>query len=597
MKKYLFFVFITLFANFFLQAQNITYKLASAEPHTHYFEVEMRVKDFKKEQVDFRLPTWTPGSYLIREYARHVEGVSVSNSKGKALDFEKTNKNTWSVQSNKAKEIVFKYRVYAYELTVRTSFVDISHGYINPASVFMYVEGLQDKEATLEIKPFKDWKVISTSLKPTDKNVWTLKIPNYTIFVDSPIEMGNHKVYTFKASGILHKVAVYGEGNYDEKNFTKDLAKIVEYATAVVGEHPKGDYTFIVHNVANGGGGLEHLHSTSLIFNRFGYGSEHGYRSWLGLVAHEYFHLWNVKRIRPEALGPFNYNEENYTHSLWVAEGITSYYDDLLLMRSGFMTKDQYMSYAIGNIRGHEGKTGKSVQSVADASFDAWIKFYRSNENSSNTTVSYYGTGAVYATLLDLQIIHSTKGEKSLDDLMSYLYKEFYQKKQKGYSDAEFQAAAEKIAGVKLDGFFKDYIFGTKTIDYDKYYGYAGIKVIKVANETLSLGVSTRDKGGKLVISRVNRDTPAYKYGLNVNDEILAINAYRIANSKGLSNAISRAKKGDKLAITIVRDGKLQVLEVVMQATEGKFDFSFQISDNMTKAQKIVYDKWLASKR
>ena len=173
----------------------------------------------------------------------------------------------------------------------------------------------------------------------------------------------------------------------------------------------------------------------------------------------------------------------------------------------------------------------------------------------------------------------------------------FYQKKQKGYSDAEFKAAAEHIAGVNLDDFFNDYIFGTKTIDYDKYFGYAGIKVIKIPNEPLMLGVSTIDKGGKLIISRVNRDTPAYKYGLNVNDEILAINGYRISSSKGLGNAISRAEKGDKLVVTFVRDGRLEVLEVVMQPTEGKFDFSFQESDKMTKAQKRVYDKWLASKR
>jgi predicted metalloprotease with PDZ domain len=597
MKKYLFFVLITFFANFLLQAQEITYKLSAPEPHTHYFEVEMHVKDFKKDQVDFRLPTWTPGSYLIREYARHVEGVSVQDGKGKALNFEKTNKNTWKVDSKKANEIVIKYRVYAFELTVRTSFVDISHGYLNGASIFMYVEGLQDNKATLEITPFKEWKVISTSLKPVANDPWTLQIPNYTILVDSPIEMGNHKVYTFKASGVLHKVAVYGEANYDEKTFTKDLAKIVESTTAIVGEHPGGDYTFIVHNVARGGGGLEHLNSTSLIFNRFAYGSEHGYRAWLGLVAHEYFHLWNVKRVRPEALGPFNYNEENYTHSLWVAEGFTAYYDDLLLVRSGFMTPDQYLGYAMGNIRGHEGKTGKDVQSVADASFDAWIKFYRSNENSSNTTVSYYGTGAVYATLLDLEIIHSTKGEKSLDDLMKYLYKEFYQKKQKGYSDAELQAAAELIAGKKLDGFFNDYIFGTKTIDYNKYYGYAGIEVVKAANEDLKLGVSTKDNGGKLVISRVNRATPAYNDGLNVNDEILAINGYRIASSKDLTSAIDRTKKGDKLKFTVVRDGRLENLEVTMQPTEGKFDFSFKVSDKKTKEQKVVYDKWLATKR
>ena len=287
---------------------------------------------------------------------------------------------------------------------------------------------------------------------------------------------------------------------------------------------------------------MEHLNSTTLEVSRAGY--QNNYNGFLTLVAHEYFHLWNVKRIRGKALGPFDYDNENYTHLLWVAEGFTSYYEDLILRRAGLITSDAFLNTIIYSIGGIENQPGNNVQSLAESSWDAWIKFYRPNENSSNTSISYYTKGSVIATLLDLEIMNNTNAEKTLDDVLKYLYNEYYKKQKRGFTDQEMQMAVEKVAGKSMKDFFDNYIFGTKSIDYQKYFNYAGLKanMNPVAGNEGFLGATTNNNGGKINITSLLRGSASYNFGLNVNDEIIAVDNNRLSNGEELTKFISAKK-------------------------------------------------------
>ncbi len=581
---------------FFSNAANATkieYFLSMPEPHTHYFEVEVKITDFEQEFIDFKLPVWAPGSYMIREYAKNVEGFIAKTGTGKILKNEKTRKNTWRVFSENADIVTITYRVYAFEASVRTSFLDDSHGYVNGTSVFMFVPQLLKNPLTVNINPYKTWKQITTGLEAAGNNKFILQAPDYDILVDSPIEIGNQKVLEFTADGgTKYEVAMYGEAVYNEKTLIGDMKAVVEEAGKVVGVNPNKRYVFLIHNYLAGGGGLEHLNSTTLEVSRLIY--QNNYIGFLTLVAHEYFHLWNVKRIRGKALGPFDYDNENYTHLLWVAEGFTSYYEDLILRRAGLTTSDAFLNTVIYSIGGIENQPGNTVQSLAESSWDAWIKYYRPNENSSNTTISYYTKGSVVASLLDLEIMNSTNAEKTLDDVLKFLYNEYYKKEKRGFTDQEMQQAVEKISGKSMSAFFENYVFGTKAIDYEKYFNYAGFKInpSPVGGNEGFLGATTNNNGGKINITSVYRGAAAHNFGLNVNDEIIAVDNNRLSSGEELNKYFSSKKVGDKINVLLTRDGLIRSIDITLGKNPQQ-RFIVEKIDNPSPLQEKVLKKWL----
>ncbi|MBC5773221.1 M61 family metallopeptidase [Pontibacter sp. KCTC 32443] len=560
------------------------------EPHTHYFKVTAELEGAKKKYIDFTMPVWAPGSYLIREFAKNVDSFVATDGSGKTLRSEKIDKNTWRVYSNRASKVQAKYNVYAFELSVRTSFLDAAHGYVNGTSMFMYPEGYEKQAGTLIVKPHKSFSKVSTGLKSTGKFTYTF--PNYDILGDSPLEIGNHEIYTFEAAGVPHEVAMFGEGNYNPERLIADMKRVTEEAIAIMGELPVDRYVFIVHNLQRGGGGLEHLNSTTLQTSRFNYGTESGYTGFLSLVAHEYFHLWNVKRLRPAPLGPFNYNEENYTKLLWVSEGITSYYDDLIVRRAGLTPEQRYLDVVAGSINSVENTPGNAVQPVSESSFDAWIKYYRQNENSSNAEVSYYTKGGVLGHLLNMEIMKSSNGSKSLDDVMRNLYKRYYKQLNRGFTEEEFQEAVEQVAGHKMDAFFRDYVNGTKSPDYNAYFNAAGLRLVNLNEgaEMGSWGATTSFSDGRVMVSAVSKGSSAYEAGLNVKDEIVAVNGYRVAND--LDRYVNGLQPGEELDVLIARDGILQNLSVkILKDTRTRY--KFEKLPNPTAEQVKIYNTWL----
>ncbi len=561
------FLLLTLGFSFLSLAQNVHYTLRMSKPQNHYFEVEMLISDVKENSLDVKMPVWAPGSYLVREFAKNVNLVKAWDENGKTLEVKKKNKNTWEVIKGAAKKVKIAYEVYAFELSVRTSFLDLSHGFVSGSGVFMYVDKLKDKSGSLSVIPYQAFKKVSTALpaageRMSSDKAFEYNFINYDQLVDCPIEIGNHEVFDFMAEGVKHTVAIYGPGNYDVQTLKKDMATIVSTATKVFGENPNKDYTFIIHNVVDGQGGLEHTNSTTLSVNRWTYqGSD--YIGFLSLVAHEYFHLWNVKRIRPIQLGPFNYDEENYTSLLWVMEGFTSYYDELLLRRAGFYTQDQMLQKINSSVNYVEGSEGSRVQPVAHASFDAWIKAYRPNENSANTTMTYYTRGAMIAAMLDAKIVTKFKGKKSLDDFLQKLYKDFYKKLNRGFSEEEFEKALSEFMGEDMKPFLQAYVYDTKVPDFQAIFAPLGVKTEYNGTKKVNFG-ATFSNG---IVKSVRANSAAENAGLSVNDEIIGINGYRIP-AGDIDATLNSFADGELLSILIAREDILLELAAKMGSYE-----------------------------
>lgn len=568
----------------------ISYTVSMSKPWTHLLEVEARVNWAQMPaQAELKMPVWTPGSYLVREYARHVEDFTVQDASGNNLAWRKTNKNTWQIDTKGAKEIVARYNVYANELTVRTNELNADHAFFTPAALLMFPKDQIKAASTVKVNPFGTWK-IATGLPKVDGQTNTFRAESYDILYDSPFEVSNFKEITFDAQGKPHRFVITGEGNYNLQNIARDTAKIVEEAYKIFGELPYTDYTFILN--LRGGGGLEHLNSTALQWNKFGF-TGNRYTDFLALVAHEYFHLWNVKRIRPDALGPFDYENENYTRLLWVAEGGTAYYESLLVERAGLMTDKEYLANKAGSIQALQERPGRFETSVEEASFDAWIKYYRQDENAVNNQISYYDKGEIVNFLLDIQIRKDSNGAKSLDDVMRYLYNEHF-KKGKNFTPEDYQKTAEMMAGKSLEDFFSKYVRGRDEIDYNSILSGIGLRLSdNKGSETAYLGANLSQVGERLNITFVPMGTPAYEQGLNVNDQILAVDGIR-ANQTFLQTYLGEKKPGDKVKLTIFRFDEMRDITITLG---GRARSSYQIVpvENPTDEQKRLYREYLGA--
>jgi len=574
---------------FAMQASKLTYHLSMPQPNSHYFAVKIDVQENTAAVQEFKLPVWTPGSYLVREFSKNLNQVRAIDAQGKELAVKKKAKNAWEVQCNGAATYTVFYEVYAFELSVRTPFLDNTHGFVAGAGVFMYTEETRNQLGVIKIYPHASFKKVSTALAPADfksePGCQTFVFKDYDQLVDSPIEIGNQQEFSFMAAGVRHRVAMYGEANYNITELQRDMAKVVESATAVFGSNPNQDYLFIVHNVTDGQGGLEHLNSCVLSVSRWSYTGAN-YLGFINLVAHEYFHLWNVKRIRPIELGPFNYDQECYTSLLWVMEGITSYYDELLLLRAGFYTKTEFLSKLQSQINYVEGSPGSRVQPVAHASFDAWIKAYRPNENSSNTTMTYYSRGAVIGAVLDAYLIQRSKGKQSLDGFMQLLYQKYALDLKRGFSETEFQQELANYCGEDMQAFFTQYVNGTAIIPYQQYFEPMGLKVTDQTSTLTNFGAAL-EPGEVLKVRTVRSGSAAEDAGISVGDEILACDGYRIDKS-GLENKYNNLLPGVSMELLLSRDGKLFSTKCVMK-TYAKPQFSLQIKD--ANAPLLTY--WL----
>ena len=581
-------------------APEIAFTVSMPRPHTHLFEVEarLRYRGAAPERLDLLMPVWTPGSYLVREFERHVQGFAAQDGGGRALPWTKANKNTWRIETGGAREVRVRYSVYANELTVRTSELNDRHAFWNNANLLVYPDGLLGAPSTLRVEPPGGWK-IATGLPAVAGARDTFRAENFDVLYDSPFLAGDLRVLAFEVRGVPHRIVVDGPGNYDPARLRADVLKVVEAAVALMGDTPYRDYTFMLMLAPTGSGGLEHLNSTALIWRRFGFSTPEDLRSFYGLVAHEFFHIWNVKLIRPDALGPFDYTRENYTRLLWVAEGLTSYYDNALVRRAGLMTDRQYLDLIARDIQNLQNTPGRLVQSAEEASFDAWIKYYRPDENTINSSVSYYDKGALVGLLLDLEIRRRSNGARSLDDVMRALYEDFA-RKNRNYTPGDFQRAAERAAGGSLEEFFRRYVRGREELDYDAALAWAGLRLDTASNkagrpaaEEAYLGANLEEKEGRLTVKNVPAGTPAYEQGLYAFDHIVAVDGYR-ATREFLDARLAEKRAGDQLTLSVFRGDELRTLNIRLG---GRRDTTYRIVPvaGATEQQKRNYQSWLGS--
>lgn len=590
-------------------SSNISFTVAMPKPYTHMFEVEVRVKIPANLQVpnesDLIMPVWTPGSYLVREFERHVQDFA-ADADGRALEWSKVDKDTWRIKTGGARQWRATYRVYANELTVRTSELNSDHAFWNNANLLMYPGGSIKAPSTLRIMPPPDWK-IATGLPAVNGQPNTFRAENFDVLYDSPVEVSNFKQLDFVVRGVKHRIVIDGEGNYSPERLRANVQRIVEAETAMFGSIPYHDYTFILHLRANTGGGLEHLNSTALGFRRFGFATEKGYQDFNALVAHEFFHAWNVKRIRPDALGPFDYTKENYTRLLWVAEGITEYYANLMLTRAGMSSNDAYLEHLAQQIQAFQELPARKVMSAEEASFDAWIKFYRPDENDVNSQISYYDKGELLGLFLDLDIRRRTNGAKSLDDVMRYLYTEYFLK-DRNYTPADFQKACELAAGASLEDFFARYVRGKDDLTgiYNQELMAAGLRLEqnglgigldegdKILRLKAFLGADLADKSadGFPVIEAVRAGSPAYEQGLNAKDQIIALDGARV--DKETFEALIAAKRpGDTVRILVFRFENVRTFDIKLG---GQIDGPYRIvpAPNASEQQQRIKRGWLS---
>lgn len=574
----------------------ISFEVSFHEPQAHYAEVRMDLKGFDLPYIDVKMPVWTPGSYLVREYARHVEQFEACDESGELLDVKKINKNTWRISSNNLSHVVINYRLYGFEVSVRTNYIDDQHAFLSPAGTFMFVDGMLDHPVEVTINRHENWSKVSTGLEEVEGKPFTYYAPDFDILFDSPIEVGNQDTFSFEASGVLHEVAMVGGGNYDKDRIINDFTVLIEECTRIFGVNPNKRYVFIVHHFQFGGGGLEHLNSTVLGASRNAYSNPRSYANFLALVAHEYFHLWFVKRLRPIELGPFDYEMENYTTALWIMEGFTSYFDNLILRRTGFLTESDYLTRLAGDFNTTENKSGNDVQPVALASMDAWIKYYRQDENSANSSISYYNKGAMLAMLMDVKIIAATNGSKNLDDVLKEAYQVFYVEKNRGFEEEELAALIKDVTGVSVDEIFRS-AHTVEKLDYNEYLNGVGYELRDLAKnqQRPDLGARTSNQNGRLMVTSVDRGSGAWDGGLNVRDEIIAINGNRLdATGREMSAIMQQAKVGDSVTIMIARDGQIRELEITLKNDQNAM-YSIAPLQGATSEQQRLGKLWLSS--
>ncbi|MDQ1149354.1 M61 family metallopeptidase [Sphingobacterium zeae] len=576
-----------------LNIPEIHFEVSFSEVQAHYIEVKMSITNLNQPYVDLKMPVWSPGSYLIREYAKNVERFRPLDKTGNTINYQKISKNTWRIPTESLDQIEVVYAVYGFEASVRTNFFDSDHAFIVPTATFFYIDNRIDHPTTVSIDLKDTWTSISTGLEQIEEHKFYA--PNFDILYDSPIEAGNQDIWKFHAAGVEHECAMVGGGSYDKARLTKDITRIVEEETRIWGSNPNKRYVIITHNYQSGGGGLEHLNSTVLGASRNAYLNETSYKNYLSLVAHEYFHLWNVKRLRPKALGPFNYDAENYTTGLWIMEGFTSYYDNLIIKRCGFYSEKEYLSLLANDFNIVLNRPGHAIQSAAASSFDTWIKHYRPDENSINSGISYYNKGAMLTALLDIKIIAATEGKLKLDDVIREAYEEFFLKLDRGFEENEFKSLAERIAGTSLDDIF-DAAHQDGELDYNDYFNLVGYEIIdtNVNNSTLTLGITTNKVDGLISVATVEKDSGAYEAGLNVRDELIAINNIRLdVKDKEIDFIVQHAKEGELLNFLVARDGLVREIPVHIRKNTKKI-YEIRPLKDQTFLQELLGKIWMA---
>jgi predicted metalloprotease with PDZ domain len=566
------------------RAESIRYTLRFPAPHTHYVEVEAVYPTGSRPQIELFMAVWTPGSYLVREYERHVESVTAKGPDDRPRGVQKTRKNRWTVDTAVAASVTVAYRVYGREMTVRNNWIEAGFAMLNGAPTFLTLADRDRRRHEVRIELAHAWTGVATPLMPVSGHANTFAAEDFDTLVDSPIVIGNPVLREFQVGGKRHYLVLEGDPSlFDADRAAADVQKIVDAGGQVMGRYDYPHYYFL-NMITEAGGGLEHKNSFLGMTSRFTTRTRRAYLGWLGLTAHEYFHNWSGKRLHPIELGPFDYENEVHTKALWIVEGFTDYYGSVLVRRAALSTREEFLDDLSNMIEQVQTTPGRLVTSVAMASFDTWIKQYRPDENTPNTSINYYPKGGVIAFLLDAKIRKATNGAKSLDDAMRLAYARY--SGEKGYTLDQFYQTMSDVAGVDLESWFTDVVETTAELDYNEALAWFGLRfrAIDTKNQRAWLGATTRADLGRLVVSQVRRETPAFEFGLNVDDEIIAIDDVRV-RADNLPARLEQYHPEDKVSLLVARRDKLLRLKATLGAEPGR-QWRLEVIPAATEVQK-----------
>lgn len=592
---------------------HITYELTFDRAPQHLVGVRMRVSNITTPQITVVMPVWSPGSYKVRDYAGHitVEGVfAAANSEQRVTNYDLGDKTSMVIDCQGASEIVIDYVVYCNERTVRTNHVNRFHAFVVPPALLMYVEGRMDEIHHVLLKHDAAlWPNVSTQLspvRPADASGVLLGALNYDILADSPIEIGDHVVKTFTHAGALHELAIASTHTLDADWLVEQLKRIITVEAAIFGGVPYDRYVFILQAYPGTGGGLEHTRSSVNACDPAALLDKVKAKDVLSLLCHEYFHLWNVKRIRPVELGPFDYTRENYTPMLWLAEGLTSYYDDLLTYRCGFFTEKEYLDALASE---HVGKLlrvpGRFKTSVRDSSYLAWLKLYMQSPDANNRFPSYYLKGGVVFLLLDLYVVEHSDGKATLDDGLRLLWKRYQENPSVGLTEDECIALLERGTGVQLRDRLLGWLSGTEELPYDEILVPMGLRLtvapakteaitfgekrsFATVPPTLFVGWTLAETNGKLIVKAIEDGTPAQEAGIGIDDEIVAVNGRRVTSTAHLDQYLAAA--GGIASVTAHCDGRLYTTSLTAKPI---MKVTLEVSPTSTDQQKELRAAWL----
>jgi predicted metalloprotease with PDZ domain len=587
-------------------APGVVFTVSLPQRAAHILHVTSRFEGLSGELHDFKMPVWSPGYYGIGDYARNVSNLRMADGAGHALPFEKVARNTWRVSAPNAPVVAIDYDVFGATAFAANTYVGEDRAYLSPSGVFLYPAGALGLPVRVNIELPPEWTQIATGLDRVKGASGSFAAPDFDVLYDCPLLLGNQEALSFSIEGVPHYLAMENvSAQLSRPKMLADLRKMVETATRLMGDVPYSHYTFLL--MGRGNGGIEHRNSASIQFAGDRLNTDAEYLRWLSYVCHEYFHNFNVKRIRPIALGPFDYEQANLTRMLWVSEGLSVYYQDLLLVRAGLMTKTQYLEKMAASIGAFENAPGHRYQSATESSWNTW------NNGSGvggdrNTTISYYNNGAMLGAMLDLKIRSASQNRKSLDDVMRGLYRKYYLEKKRGFTDDEFREECEAAAGAELSEVFA-YAALPLEVDYTKHFALAGLQLQATAKEApgafLGLDVDTREAspqetpaGGRgaappvrLVVTDLAAASPAEAAGLRRGDVILQVDG-ATATATALSQALLARKSGDKLRLRVGRGGAEVETEATTAANFAN-TYTLVLSPEPTAAQAAILADWL----
>jgi len=602
------------------QSHPVHYSIIPVNPEAHLFRVNCIIQQPDPAGQQLSMPNWIPGSYMIRDFARNIVWLTARSS-NRELRIEKQDKSNWQVEACEG-SLHIEYEVYAWDLSVRGAHLDTTHGYFNASSVFLAVNGQTDSPCSVEIKPpqgsnYQSWRV-ATTLPRLEANLYEFGLyqaSDYDELLDHPVEMGNFDLASFDVAGTPHDVAITGKHRADLARLCRDLQKICNTHVELFGELPAMErYLFLVTAVGEGYGGLEHRSSTSLLCSRNDLplpGQEkitNNYRNFLGLCSHEYFHLWNIKRIKPAVFLPYDLRQETHTRQLWAFEGITSYYDELALVRSGVISAESFLQLLGQTATRVWRGQGRFKQSVADSSFDAWTKFYKQDESAPNNIVSYYTKGSMIALALDLTIRQITNNQHSLDDLMRLLWQR-YGKPAQGVTEGEIESLAAEIAGNDLSEFFANYLYGTVDIPLKELFAPLGIDFClrparnaddkggdsenndDTTTPIVYLGARVMNDGIGARLSHVFDNGPAQKAGLSAGDIIIAIDQIKV-NKGNLETMLADYPVDSEVTVHAFRRDELFATTMKLEPAPADTVY-FRLQTEVPASQLAARNNWL----